>query len=403
MPLTDIQIRNLRAGTKPRRIADGKGLYLLIRPNGKKFWRYRYRIDDKENTFALGEYPAMSLAEARAERERCRELIKQGRHPSHVRRIDRLRRTQEAASTFDAVAREWIEKNQPNWSAEYLRQVNNGLTNHVYPRVGALPIADLAHEPAVFLAILQRVAKGAPTMALLLRQWGSAIFRYAVATLRANADPFAALQGAIVRPKVRSYAHLTREEIPEFRAALLAHGGYPPTRISLELLLYLFPRPGELRAAEWREFDLKAAEWRVPAARMKMREPHIVPLPHQALALIEELQELTGWNRYLFPNNRRPTACMTGTTMNRALERMGYAGRFSSHGFRATASTLLNELGFHADWIERQLAHAPRNKVRGIYNRAQYLPERHKMMQAWADFVDGLSIGETVIPINRIG
>lgn len=395
MPLTDARIRTTKPGIKPLKLADGGGLYLEVRLSGKKLWRYRYRIADKENLFALGEYPEISLAEARTEHDKARSLVKQGVHPSHNRQAERLSTHLANANTFEAVAIEWISKKAGRWTPYYRRQVENFLGADVFPYIGKLPIRSVT--AAHLLEIIRRIEeRGAATVALLVRQWSSAIFRYAVATLRADSDPAAALRGAIHRPKVEHSKPLTRGQIKDFLDALEKYGGYRTTVIALRLLLLTFVRTVELRKALWSEMDLENAEWRIPAERMKMREPHIVPLSRQAVVLLEELQTYTGGRGLLFPNYRRPKDCMTATTVNRALERMGFNGRgsigFSAHGFRATASTLLNEMGYRSDVIERQLAHAERNKVRASYNHAEYMDERKAMMQEWADLVDALPV-----------
>ena len=391
MPLTDAKIRNAKATDKPLKLTDGGGLYLEVRPTGAKLWRLRYRIGGKENVFAIGGYPEVGLADARSEREKVKPLIRQGIHPSHNRQAERLANSAANANTFEAVTREWIKKKAPSWTPFYLRQVERTMESEVFPFVGKLPIRNVS--AAHLLEILSRIeARGAATVALLVRQWSSAVFRYAVATLRADVDPAAALKGAVHRPKVQHHKPLTREQIVEFSKALEQYGGYRATVIALRLMLLTFVRTVELRKAEWAEFDLDRAEWRIPAERMKMREPHIVPLSRQVVELLRELQTLSGGRRLLFPNLRKPNECMTATTLNRALERMGFNGKdsigFSAHGFRATASTMLNEMGYRADVIERQLAHAERNKVRASYNQAEYLEERRQMMQAWADNVD---------------
>ncbi|MGP5891720.1 tyrosine-type recombinase/integrase [Pseudomonas aeruginosa] len=391
MPLTDAKIRNTKAGDKPLKLTDGGGLYLEIRLTGTKLWRLRYRIDGKENVFAIGGYPEIGLADARDAREKAKPLIRQGIHPSHNRQAERLANSAANANTFEAVAREWIKKKAPSWTPYYLRQVERFMAADVFPFVGKLPIRNVS--AAHLLEILNRIeGRGAATVALLVRQWSSAVFRYAVATLRADADPAAALKGAIQRPRVQHHKPLTRDQIAEFSKALEQYGGYRATVIALRLMLLTFVRTVELRKAEWNEFDLDRAEWRIPGERMKMREPHIVPLSSQAVELLRELATHTGGRRQLFPNLRNPSECMTATTLNRALERMGFNGKdsigFSAHGFRATASTMLNEMGYRADVIERQLAHAERNKVRASYNQAEYLEERRQMMQAWADDID---------------
>ncbi|MCC4608437.1 integrase arm-type DNA-binding domain-containing protein [Xanthomonas campestris] len=391
--LTDAKIRTAKAGPKPIKLADSGGLYLEVRPTGTKLWRYRYRIGGKENVFAMGEYPEMSLAAARTEHDKARALVKQALHPAHSRQAERLSNQAANANTFEAIANEWISKKSGSWTPYYRRQVENFLTADVFPHIGRLPIR--AVTAAHLLAIIKRIEqRGAATVALLVRQWSSAIFRYAVSTLRADIDPAAALRGAIHRPKVEHHRPLSREQISQFGTALEKYGGYRTTVIALRLMLLTFVRTVELRNARWQEFSLDQAMWRIPAERMKMREPHIVPLSKQAIELLRELQTYTGGRGLLFPNYRRPKESMTATTLNRALERMGFNGKgsigFSAHGFRATASTLLNEMGFRADVIERQLAHAERNKVRASYNQAEYLQERVAMMQAWAGFLDSL-------------
>lgn len=393
MSLTDAKIRNTKPGPRPIKLADGGGLYLEVRPTGAKLWRFRYRIDGKENVFAIGDYPSIALAEVRAEHGKARALVKQGIHPSHSRQAERLSNHAANANTFEAVAKEWIAKKAPGWTPYYLRQVERFLESDVFPHVGRLPIRSVT--AAHLLEIIRRIeGRGAESVALLVRQWSSAIFRYAVATLRADGDPAAALKGAIHRPKVVHHKPLSRSQIVEFTKALEKYGGYRTTVIALRLMLLTFVRTVELRKAEWSEFDLDNAEWRLPAERMKMREPHIVPLSKQAVSLLRELQAYTGGRNALFPNYRTPNECMTATTLNRALERMGLNGKdsigFSAHGFRATASTILNEMGYRSDVIERQLAHAERDKVRASYNHAEYMEERKTMMQEWADLIDSL-------------
>jgi integrase len=406
MPLTDAKLRSVKSKLKQFKIADSGGLYLLVKPTGSRLWRWKYRIAGKENHYAIGSYPAVSLADARSARDSARKLVKEGIHPAHNRKAERLVNRTENANTFEVVAREWIDKKTPGWTPYYLRQVTRFMETNVYPYIGNLPIRNVT--AAHLLEIVRRIeGRGAETVALLVRQWASAIFRYAVATLRADGDPAAALRGAIHRPKVKHHAPLTPDQVALFGKALESYGGYRTTVIALRLMLLTFVRTVELRAARWDEFDLQRAEWRIPAERMKMREPHIVPLSRQSVELLRELLTYTGGRGMLFPNYRNPKICMTATTLNRALERMGFNGKngigFSAHGFRATSSTMLHEAGFRSDVIERQLAHAERNKSKASYNQAEYLPERRAMMQQWADMLDGWKKGdENVTPIKRI-
>lgn len=394
MRLTDAKIKNAKPGAAAVKLTDGGGLYLEVRPTGSKLWRYRYRIAGKENLFALGDYPAVSLAEAREARADARKLVKQGIHPSHERKAVQLAAQTEKANTFEAVAREWIEQKRVHWTPYYARQVTRFLEAEVFPHVGALPIK--AVTAAHLLQIVKRIeGRGAETVALMVRQWSSAIFRYAVATLRADGDPAAALKGAIHRPPTKNAKPLSRSEIEALSKALETYSGYRTTVIALRLMLLTFVRTKELRTAPWSEIDFERAEWRIPAARMKKRKPHIVPLSTQAMALLRELQSYSGGQALLFPNYRSPGTCMTATTLNRALERMGFNGKdtigFSAHGFRATASTILHELGIRSEVIEKQLAHKDKNTVRASYNQGEYLEERRVLMQRWADQVERMT------------
>ncbi|WP_204368345.1 tyrosine-type recombinase/integrase [Xanthomonas phaseoli] len=306
MSLTDAKIRTAKPGIKPVKLTDGGGLYLEVRPTGAKLWRYRYRIAGKENVYAMGEYPEISLAAARAEHDKARALVnKQGLHPSHSRQAERLSNQAANANTFEAIAKEWISKKSGSWTPYYQRQVENFLAADVFPQIGRLPIRTVT--AAHLLEIIRRVEqRGASTVALLVRQWSSAIFRYAVATLRADNDPAAALRGAIHRPKVEHHRPLSREQIVHFGATLEKYGGYRTTVIALRLMLLTFVRTVELRNAQWSEIDLDQAIWRIPAERMKMREPHIVPLSKQAVELLKELQTYTGGVASYFPTTERP-------------------------------------------------------------------------------------------------
>lgn len=398
MPLTDTAIRSKKPGTKPSKYADGGGLYIEVRPTGTKLWRYRYRIGKAENIFAIGEYfddkrnGHVSLEQARRARDDARVLVRQGVHPTHQRRQDRLVKLAEATNTFEGVAREWMGKH-PDWSSYYRNQIKRNFEVDVFPKIGQTPIREV--NAAQLLKILQDIEnRGAETVALNVRQWSSAIFRFAVSTLRADSDPAAALKGAIVRPPTKHSRALSHDELKALVLDINGYAGYRTTVIGLHLLLLTFVRTIELRSSRWSDIDLDKSEWRVPAGRMKSRKEHIVPLSRQSVELIKELKTLTGGRDYLFPNYRQPSKFMCATTINRALERLGYAGRdglgFAAHGFRSTASTMLNEAEFRGDAIERQLAHHDRNKTRASYNRAEYLPERRRMMQQWADYVDQL-------------
>lgn len=395
MPLTDVKIRQARATDKVVKLTDGHGLYIEVKPNGSKLWRYRYRIAGRENLFAVGEYPAISLLDARKARDDARELVRQGIHPSHARQSTLASQLARNANTFEAVASEWLAKKVGKWSPYSHKQATNCLEQNAFPKIGRLPIRNVT--AAQLLDILQTMeSRGATTYALQLRQWCSAIFRYAVVTLRADADPAAALKGAIHRPPVEHSKAMSFEQIGDFKAKLLKYGGNRTTVIAMRLMLYTFVRTSELRKAPWIEFDFDADEWKIPAERMKMRRPHLVPLPRQAVALLTELRRITGAGSWLFPNFRRPDDVMSATTINRALEHMGYAsGLWTGHDFRATASTQLHEMGFRPEVIELQLAHIEGNKTKAAYNHAEYLKERREMMQAWADWIDSIPEQDT--------
>lgn len=393
--LTDTKIRNAKPAEKPFVLQDGNGLYLEVRPSGAKFWRYRYWLTpEKDGRYTIGEYPAVSLSDARRERERVRELVKLGLNPTHEKNTDKLRQSHERSNTFEAVAREWLERKKEKWTPYSYKQAVSALEQNAFPKIGKLPIRKVT--AAHLLQILQDMEKrGAETYALQLRQWCSAIFRHAVVTLRADTDPAAALKGAIHRPQVNHSKPMSADQIGDFKARLTKYGGNRTTVLAMRLMLYTFVRTVELRKAPWVEFDLDGAEWKIPAERMKMRRPHVVPLPRQAVALLRELQKITGSGDWLFPNFRRPNDVMSATTINRALEHMGYAsGLWTGHDFRATASTQLHEMGCRPEVIERQLAHVEGNKTKAAYNHAEYLTERREMMQAWADWIDSIPEGD---------
>ena len=418
--LTDSKISSAKAKkTAPYKLTDRKGLYVQVQPTGAKLWRYRYRINGKENVFALGEYAKprdnetpqqrqarlearrFSLEEARQQRQDVRGLVKRGIHPKDAR--DRLvaQRMADNANTFESVAREWLAEKAPKWTTKHHDQIKRTLDLYVFPEIGSRPVNQLPRESAqAILAIINRVKKKAPVTASNIRQWCSAIYCYAVATLRADADPTTVLKGAIERPPTKHKTPLTKEQIPVFMSRISNSEFFPVTRIALRLLLLLFVRPVEIRKAEWPELDLDAAEWRIPAGRMKKRDLHVVPLSKQAMVLLRELEGMTGKQKFLFPNHRRPGECMAETTLNRALHRLGYQDQFTPHGFRATASTLLHELGIPSNLIERSLAHKERDQTAASYNQYQYIAERRKIMQQWADMIDQWTRGGNVTPIK---
>lgn len=398
MALTEMTIRNAKAPEKPVKLYDAGGLLLLVTPAGGKWWRLKYRFEGKEKMLSLGTYPETGLKAAREKRDEARKLLSQGIDPSAERRATKTA----ASETLEAVYREWMEKFSPRWSASHKENVCRHLEKNALPWIGARPIAEL--KAADVLAVLRRIeARGALESTHRTKQALGQVFRYAVATGRAERDPTADLRGAIPPPDKSSFAAITEpREIAALLRAIDAYQGSFVVRCALRLSALVFVRPGELRQAEWSEFDLERAEWRIPAAKMKMGEAHVVPLSTQSLAVLEEIRPLTGTGRYVFPSERGKDRPMSDGTVLAALRRMGYGSdAMTAHGFRAMASTILNEQGWNRDAIERQLAHAERNKVRAAYHRATHLPERREMMQAWADYLDGLRTGAEVVPIRR--
>ncbi|MBL8224462.1 MAG: tyrosine-type recombinase/integrase [Chromatiales bacterium] len=387
MPLTEAAIRNAKPGDRPRKLADGGGLYLLVTPAGGKLWRLKYRVQGREKTLAFGPYPAVSLKAARSALLKAKEQLASGIDPGAAKQAAKLA----SADSFEAVAREWLARRAPGWAANHASKIERRLEADVFPYIGREPVN--AITAPTLLTVLRRVeARGALETAHRIHQNCGQVFRYAVATGRAERDPSGDLRGAL--PPTRERHHASVTDPKQVGALLLALDGYQGshvTRCALRLAPLVFVRPGELRKAEWAEFDLDKAEWRIPAARMKARQPHVVPLSTQAVAILRELHQLTGSGRLLFPGLRSRGRPMSENTVNAALRRLGFTkDQMTGHGFRSMASTLLNEKGWNRDAIERQLAHAERNNVRAAYNFAEHLPERRRMMQAWADYLDEL-------------
>jgi integrase len=400
--LSDTAVRNARPKPAPYKLADGEGMYLLVRPNGAKYWRLKYRFGGKEKLLALGVYPAVGLKAARARRLEARERIAAGLDPMVERRAESRARRLRAGNTFEAIGREWWETKRGGWSAAHASAVKGRLEKQLFPAIGARPIAEI--EPPELLEAIRAIEKReALELASKTRIVAGQVFRYAIATGRAKSDPTRDLRGAFKTREVRHYAKLSEADLPGFLAKLDQYDGNNLTRLAIKLLLLTFVRTGELRGARWSEFDFDKREWRIPAERMKTRAEHIVPLSDQALAVLEELKALSGTGELVFPNEHKRREPMSENTILYALYRMGYRGRATGHGFRATASTILNEQGFRPDVIERQLAHKEQNKVRAAYHRSEYLDERRRMMAHWGRYLEGLAAGGRVVPIGRKG
>ena len=397
MPLTDITIRSTKPGAKPKRLFDSGGLYLEVSPSGSKLWRLKYRIAKREKRLAFGIYPEVSLKDARAKRDEARKLLAAGVDPGVQRKMMELQN----ASGFEAVAREWFTKFSPSWSPDHAERVIRRFERDVFPWMGARPIGEIT-APELLTALRRVENRGVVETAHRVMQNCSQVFRYAVATGRTERDPTADLRGALPPVKGNHFASITDPKaIGELLRAINGYQGSFATQCALRLAPLVFVRPGELRRAEWAEFDLDAAEWRIPASKMKMRVIHVVPLSAQAVSILRELHPLTGGGKYVFPGTRTKDRPMSENTVLAALRRMGYGTNdMTGHGFRSMASTILNEQGWNRDAIERQLAHAERGNVRAAYNYAEHLPERQQMMQQWADYLDKIKAGAEVIPLH---
>ncbi|MHB8790376.1 MAG: tyrosine-type recombinase/integrase [Desulfobulbaceae bacterium] len=393
-PLTDTKVRTVKATEKSQKLFDGWGLYLLVTPTGGKLWNLKYRFEGKEKKLSLGAYPDISLAEARQRRDQARTLLANGADPGDTKKAQKAAGVEET-ETFEVIAREWHAKFTPSWAASHADKILRRFELYVFPWLGARPVKSITAPE--LLGVLRRIeGKGTLDTAHRTKQTCGQVFRYAVATGRAERDPSGDLRGALPPTNGRHMATITDpKEITGLLRAIKDYHGSIVTRCALRLAPLVFVRPGELRHAEWREINFETAEWRIPAEKMKAGVLHIVPLSRQALAVLQEIFPLTGHGRYVFPSPRTNARPMSNNAVLAALRRMGYAREeMSGHGFRSMASTLLNEQGWNRDAIERQLAHAERNSVRASYNYAEYLPERRKMMQAWADYLDQLSASE---------
>lgn len=400
--LTDRTIKSIVPDEKKKtRHADAGGLYLEVAPSGGKWWRLKFRYGGKEKRLSLGTYPTITLKEARERRDAAKKLLANGVDPSAARKQEKAE-ARAAGETFEVISREWHGSFLKGLTERSAGEILHRLERDVFPWVGHRPFKDVSAPD--LLAVVRRVeSRGAPETARRVLQYLSRIGRYAVATGRAERDAAADLRGALPPANKKHFSTLTDpKDIAGLLRAIDAYQGSFITLCALKLAPMVFVRPGELRKAEWVEFNLDESEWRIPAERMKMRELHIVPLAHQCVTILKELQPLTGAGRYLFPSVRSVARPISENTLNGALRRIGYTKEeICAHGFRSMASTLLNEQGWNRDAIEKQLSHGERNAIRASYNFAQYLPERRKMMQSWANYLDGLKAGAKVTPIRE--
>jgi integrase len=401
MPLNEMKVRNAKPKEKFYKLTDSGGLYLHVTEKGSKLWRFRYRFDHKEKLLALGTYPEISFADARERRDNARKQLANGIDPGAVRKAQKQAETVET-ETFEVIAREWHTKFTPSWSPGHSDTIMSRLERDLFPWIGKRPIAEI--KAPELLTVLRRVeSRGALESAHRIRTIAGQVFRYAVATGRAERDPAADLRGALPQPNEKHHAAITDpKEVAPLLRAIDAYQGHYVVKCALRLAPMFFVRPGELRHAEWGEIDLGEAAWNIPAHKMKMKQAHIVPLCRQAVEILTELKELTGESRYVFPSGRSFARPMSENTINAALRYMGYdKSTITGHGFRATARTILDEvLQVRTDYIEHQLAHAVRDPNGRAYNRTAHLVERRKMMQLWADYLDGLRVGAVVLPFR---
>jgi integrase len=403
VPLSDVQVRTAKPKEKDYKLSDGQGLYLLANTTGGKLWRLDYTFASKRKTLALGNYPSISLADARQRRDDAKKLLANGVDPGAIKKALKASMVAETENSFETVAREWHMKFSGTWSPSHTETTLRRLQADVFPVIGDTPINEI--KAPELLAMLRRIeSRGALETAHRVRTICGQVFRYAVATGRAERNPAADLKGAL--PPYTKGNHPAITDPKEVAPLLRCIDGYQGSfvvKCALQLAPLFFVRPGELRQAEWREFDFETAEWNIPAERMKMKVAHLVPLSRQAIDILKELHALTGRGRYVFPCHRSVARPMSNNAVNAALRRMGFDKEtMTGHGFRATARTILDEvLQVRPDFIEHQLAHAVKDPNGRAYNRTAHLAERRRMMQLWADYLDGLKAGAKVIPLNR--
>ncbi len=405
MKLTDKTIRAAKPSPKPRKLSDGYGLYLLVHSNGSKYWRLKYRWQGKEKVLALGVYPIVGLAAARRRCQNARESLANGIDPSAQRKAQKAAGQERAANSFEVVAREWFARQAPNWALSHSSKIIQRMERDLFPWLGARPIAEIK-APELLQALRRIEGRGALETAHRALQNSGQVFRYAVATGRSERDSSRDLRGALAPWRPVHYASITEPaKVGKLLRAMDALNAGPIVKSALKLAPMLFVRPGELRQAEWVEIDLDSSEWNIPAGRMKMRQPHLVPLSTQAIEILRDLYPITGSGRYVFPSARSRREPMSNNAVRLALRRMGYdKDQMSGHGFRAMARTILDEvLHVRPDFIEHQLAHAVRDPNGRAYNRTAHLPARRKMMQQWSDYLDALTLkaAGNVVPMRR--
>ncbi|EMC8493699.1 tyrosine-type recombinase/integrase [Klebsiella pneumoniae] len=387
MKLNARQVDAAKPREKAYQLADGAGLYPEVVPSGSRYWRMKYRFNGKEKRLAFGVYPAVSLAQARALRDEAKKKLAEGIDPSFAKKEEKLVRDVRLHNTFQAVALEWHGTKVSRWSEGYASDIIEAFNKDIFPYIGQQPVNEI--KPLVLLNVLRRMeSRGATEKAKKVRQRCSEVFRYAIVTGRAEYNPAADLTSAMSGHESKHYPFLTVEELPDFFKALSGYTGSPLIVLAARLLILTGVRTGELRGAFWSEFDLEKAVWEIPAERMKMKRPHLVPLSTQALEIVQQLKVMSGQYPLVFPGRNDPRKTMSEASINQVFKRIGYTGKVTGHGFRHTMSTILHEEGFNTAWIETQLAHVDKNAIRGTYNHALYLEGRKEMMQWYGDYVD---------------
>ncbi|MFU2317147.1 tyrosine-type recombinase/integrase [Rahnella sp. PCH160] len=391
MPLNARQVETCKPKEKEYKLSDERGLYLLVKPNGSRYWRMKYYFGGKEKKLSIGVYPDISLAEARSRRDDARKLLTDGQDPGEKKKREKLTRKISVENTFKALALEWYQHKSTTWAKNTADWALDALEKDIFPAVGNRPVTDIV--PLEMLTVFRCIEKrGALVKLGKIRRYCSQIFRYAIATGRATLNPIADLACTLATPETSHFPHLSHDELPAFIHKLRSYQG-PVTGAATQLMLLTGLRTIELRAAEWCEFDFDNALWTIPKFRMKKRRMHLVPLSQQAIAILRDLQSLTGQFRLLFPGRNDVNKSISEATINKVLKILGYQGKATGHGFRHTMSTILHEQGFNSAWIEMQLAHLDKNSIRGTYNHAQYLDGRREMMQWYADHIDSLAAG----------
>ncbi|MBQ0342379.1 tyrosine-type recombinase/integrase [Providencia rettgeri] len=396
MKLTVKQIDSSKPKEKDYKLSDGGGLYLLVKTNGGKYWRLKYRIDGKEKLLAIGIYPTVTLADARRKRDDAKRLLADGIDPNQQRKEQKQASKIDSVNTFKNIALEWYEGRKDRWSVGYRDDMMDAFEKDVFPYIGNRPIAEI--KPMELLEVLSIMEKrGATEKLKKVRQRCGEVWKYAIITGRAEYNPAPDLASAFVPHKREHYAHLSVSELPEFLSSIDKYMGSQIVRVALRVLILTGVRPGELRKAEWSEINFDTGVWEIPAEKMKMRRPHIVPLSEQVIDLLKQIHPISGSYQYIFPSRTDYRKHISDMALNTMIRRMGYSGRATGHGFRHTMSTILHEQGYNTAWIETQLAHVDKNSIRGTYNHAQYIDGRREMLQWYADYMGALENGDNVV------